>query len=350
MNIEQTLADELAVVARTVDAPPAPAVADLVRRAESVRVRTRVRVAGTILAAAAAVLAVILTGVQVGRPNSSPSPAPQPTKTPTTFKVGDPLKTYVDPTTATLYLDGVAERGHWTSATTTGDLTTATVGSDQSTVAVFLGTSRVGTLRHVAQGGVKVSPDSRRIAWVEQDQAEIVAAEVSPAGVHELGRRHVEALLHDMDSETRETLLAVDDDGTVTYGGVVAGHSWTPGSEPRDADISAYLYSPAGFPGQVDDIRLNHEGTWGAWMTGENDPGTDGSLTFRAVTVQHRDQPGTRATLTMPKGLAALSNLYWESETDVILTIGEDGEQPSEYVRCDVVRKSCELAPGWGDH
>jgi hypothetical protein len=350
MNVEQTLTDELRVVADTVTAPPPPAVTALVQQAAGARTRSRVRWAATTFLAAAAVVAAVVVGNQWGRTDSTPQPVgPTPTATPTpeTFPTGNPLATFVDER-GTLYVAGVAEAGSWSGATTEGDLTLGFSGAPAAVeVTVFIGTEPVGTIdRTDDSDNVKVSPDRRTIAWVrpEGTVGSIVVARVSPNGIRELGRLTVATLLLGNDDERKERLMAVADDGTVTYGGVLGGHAWTPGSAPRSADISSYEYGPRGFPCHGQEVVLNPSGTWGAWLAAP--AGTsNGFAQFTAVGFQQTDRPETRTRIAMPRTDADLRGLYWESDTDVVLTVFDPTTTYVHYVRCNVVDRACEYAP-----
>jgi len=361
VNIEQTLTDELRVVATAVQPPPPPDVAALVSRAARTRGRTRVRWATTTVLAAAAVIAAIVLGNQIGRPDAAPSPAkPTPTRTADPLPVGSPLRTFVEPTTGRLYIDGSTEPGTWSDASTVDNLTLAfgrtTTASGGAEVGVFRDGQRVGTLRHVSDDLVETSPGTRAIAWVEHHDTTgvIVVAEVSKDGVHELGRLSVPTLVRDADDESHENLISVADDGTVTYGGVIGGHSWRPGSTPRVADITSYEYGPEGFPSHAEDVRPNPSGSWGAWLTDERDPGTGGGFaSWGAVAFQQPGHPETKHKIAMPASHSDVRGLYWESDTDFILTIS-GGDTSTDavkaYVRCSVADATCEVAPGPGDH
>ncbi|MGY2877042.1 hypothetical protein ACVW00_004232 [Marmoricola sp. URHA0025 HA25] len=361
MNIEETLTDELATVARSVEPPPPPAVATLVQEAGRTRRRTGVRWATTTFLTAAAVLAAVFAGTELGGPDAAPQPTrPTPTKKAETFSVGTPLRTYVDPANGDLYIDGTRQPGSWDDATTLGDLTLGfgrtRTASGSNTVGVFRGGRRVGTLHDLADYDIKTSPDTGTIAWVEDHDKTgvIVVDRVSADGVRELGRLTVRTLLINADDESHENLISVADDGTVTYGGVLGGHAWRPGGSPHDADISSYLYGPQGFPSHADYVQPNPASTWGAWLTDQADPGDGGGeVSWSAVAFQQPGRPETKVRIAMPAPYADVRGLYWESDTDFILaTFNGDTTVHVEkgYVRCDVVTRSCEVAPGWGDH
>ena len=356
MNVEQTLTDELEMVARSVDTPPPPAVAALVQEARSARGRSRVRWAATTFAAAA-VIAAVVAGTQLGQPDAAPQPT-RPTESADALPVGKPLRTYVDPTTDALYIDGEAVRGNgWDSAETFGDLTLGYLGAqDSGYVGIFLGAQRVGTLHPDEANGVLVAPGGRTIAWVElkDGSGAVVVARVGTDGLRELGRLPVAALTFDVDNESRQHLIAVDDAGTVTYGSAVGGHAWRPGNEPTDVDISAAQGGPAGFPGRADDVHLNRAGTWGAWLTSPRDPGAGGGeASWSAITFQQPNRPDTKASITMPDRLNDVRDFSWESDTDIVLTIYTGNlfvHEVLEHVRCNVIDRACEVAPGLGDH
>ena len=357
MNLEQTLIDELESTARALDVPPPPAAADLVRHAEQARTRGRARWTVTTVLAAAAVVAAVLAGLQIGRPDAGPRPT-RPTPTKVGFPVGAPLHTYVDPTTNALYIGGVVEQGNdWMDATTYGDLTLGYLGQPVAgDVVVFLHADKLATIHPTGVTGVKVSPDAHTIAWEETKgrSGTIVVAQVSASGLHELGRLSVPALARVADDESRELLIEVADDGTVTYGGTVDAHTWKPGGSPKPADPSSYLYRPAGFPARADDIDVNRSGSWGAWLTDEWDPGTGGGeARYRSVTFQQPGKPDTRARIQLPAGDDDARSLYWESDTDLVIgtyTGNQFVHVLHEYVRCNVLTRACEVAPGPGTH
>ncbi|MBW8750292.1 MAG: hypothetical protein JF565_02570 [Propionibacteriales bacterium] len=357
MNIEQTLTDELRVVAAAVQPPPPPDVAALVRQAARTRGRTRLRWTTTTVLAAAAVIAAIVLGNQIGRPDAAPSPTkPTPTRTADRLPVGSPLRTYVELTTGKLYIDGTPESGFWNDASTVDGLTLAfgrtTNASGDADVGVFRGGQRVGTLPHVSDHVVETSPGTRAVAWVENHDTTgvIVVAQVSKDGVHELGRLSVPELVLGGDNESDENLISVADDGTVTYGGILSGHSWRPGSAPKVADISSYEYGPQGYPPRAEDVRPNHSGTWGAWLTDERDPGTGGGYaSWGAVAFQQPGHPETKVKVTLPANDNDIRDLYWESDTDLILrtSYGDaSADAVKDYVRCSVTDGRCEVAPG----
>lgn len=361
-NIGPALTQELALVAGSVQAPPAPAVADLVHRAEHGvrRNRRRKATAGSLLVAAA-VAGAVLAGSRIGDPDAAPPPAPQPTETPGVFGVEAPIRTWVD-RYGRLHLAGATfDDAIYANAQTTDDLTTAATGEyDGGDTAVFLGTTRVGTLPKVYESDLPVSPDARTIAYTEfgnatRTKVSIVVVRVSPDGITELGRLPVGSFWAGSGSETRQRLFRVTDDGTVTYGGNTGrdGYTWTPGSEPRPADTGAFTGTPEGFPSvnlgnALGQITLNRQGTWGAWPT-DVAPGSDpDSPTFTGLTVQRPGEVASRWSFDFADDYAYVNLVFWETETTVILYA--DRRPPGQtsdgdYVRCDVVKHRCEDAP-----
>lgn len=317
---------------------------------------TRSRI--TLAALACLAVAVVLTIVST---HDGPSPTGRPSLrrhvSASTLPTGEPLATYVDPDRLVLYVHGVAVPGHWGGASSTGELTVA-VANSLHTVGLFVRGERVGTLRHVADGEVHASPDGRTISWIEarSGSAHLVAATVGSTGVRELGRLALDPAVLADDSEGAERVMAVDDDHTVTYGGITSGHTWVPRDAPRDADVSTYETRPTGFPNSVDPADLNPAGTWGAWPTdaaGRSPVDTEDP--WIAVTVQQPRRPDTRHTFVMPDG-AGVQWTYWESDTELVVAISSTRPaagtevDAGRYVRCDVVSDACEDAPVPGAH
>lgn len=303
-------------------------------------------------------ITLLVTGCQKD-PVAAPEPAHRSapaTPTAAQLAIGEPLATYVDPDRLVLYIHGDAKPGTWGGASSVADLTLA-FANDLGTVGVFLRGARIGTLRHVVEGVVAVSPSGRTLAWTEHTggAAHLVAAVVTGGRVQELGRLAVDPAVLANDSEGSERVMAVDDEHTVTYGGITSGHTWVPGGVPTDADVSAYLTRATGFPNSVDPPDLNPTGTWGAWPT--DDAGrspVDGDEIWTTVTVQRPRRPGTRFTFVMPHA-DGVQWLYWETETDVIVAVSSEPPVPGsaveagDYVRCNVVDHDCEYAPTSAD-
>jgi hypothetical protein len=315
------------------------------------RTRTTATRAAVGLGLVAADVVAVVIGTQNSRPGASLRSS-HPTATADRFKVGPPLATYVDPDRLVLFIHGISEPGTWGGATSVGDLTLA-FANDLDNVGVFLRGARVGTLRHVVDGVVEASQSGRTLAWTEHTggSAHVVVAAVRGATVRELGRLAVDPGVLDNDSEGSERVMAVNDDHTVTYGGITSGHSWTPGGAPRDADVSRYLTRPTGFPNSVDPPDLNPAGTWGVWPT--NDEGrspADIDGVWTTVTVQQPRRPDTRFTFTMPPG-DNVQWAFWESDTDVVVAVSSrlpvagSADEAEGYVRCNVRTHGCEYAP-----
>lgn len=319
---------------------------------------TRTRTRLTLVALACLAVAVVLTVVSS---HAGPSPTGHPSlrrdvSASTTLPTGAPLATYVDPDRLVLFIHGVAVPGTWGGASTTGDLTVA-VGNSLRRVGLFVRGERIGTLRNVVDGEVVASPDGRTVAWFERREgsAHLVAAAVTSSGLHELGRLALAPGVLVRDDEGRERIMAVDDEHVVTYGGILAGHSWAPGHRPRDTEVSAYEDRPAGFPDSVDPPDLNAAGTWGAWPT--NDQGrspVDTETPWTAVTVQQPHRRDSRQTFAMPDG-AGVQWLFWETDADVVVAVSGTEPAPGSevtadgYVRCNVLDHDCEYAPVPGD-
>jgi hypothetical protein len=299
-------------------------------------------------------ITILVTGCQKD-PVAAPEPAQRSapaTPTADQLAIGEPLATYVDPDRLVLYIHGNAKPGTWGGASSVGDLTLA-FANDLATVGIFLRGARIGTLRHVVDGVVEASPSGRTLAWVEHTggAAHLVAAAVTGGRVHELGRLAVDPAVLANDSEGSERVMAVDDEHTVTYGGITSGHTWVPGGDPKDADVSAYLTRATGFPNSVDPPDLNPDGSWGAWPTNSDGRSpVDSEGVWSAVTVQRPRQAATRFTFVMPHA-DGVQWLYWETGTDLIVSVSGKPPVPGsaveaeDYVRCNVVDHECEYAP-----
>ena len=320
----------------------------------SPRTRTAVIGAAVVVILAVAVVAIV-HGTRGGAPAAAPHPShPTASRTADGLKVGAPLAAYVDPDSGVLSIDGVAQRGTWGGASSTNGLTLG-VSSDPtgSTVGIFVRGARAGTMRHVVDGVVLASPDTRTISWMEHvgGSVHLVAASVTRSGIRELGRIPLDPSVLEHDNEGAERVMKVDDDRTVTYGGILGGRSWKPGHAPRRADVSVLLTRAHGFPNTYEPPDVNPSGTWGVWRstpTGRS-PHND-ETPLRAVTVQQPNRPGTRITFPMPPN-DEVQWAYWETDADVIVAVSSTppvaGEaiEASGYVRCNVVSHACEYAP-----
>jgi hypothetical protein len=355
MNVEQTLTAELETVAHSVDAPPPPVAATLVRAAEQTRTRTRLRGAAVTLAAAAAVVGAVVAGGQLGGPDSAPSPThPTPTHADGQLPTGPPPRLpYV--LQQRLYIDGKAQPGLWSWAATAGRTAIAVPDETGGQVALFHDGVEVARLpRTVDTQSLRLSPLGTKVAWTEHDNdsAHLVVRDMETA--RELGRLAVDRATFVQDGDENEgweNLQGVADDGTVTYGGVLVVHTWKPGTAPVDHDPTSYLQRPQGYPNRANLVIESPDGAWGMWQTdrnGRSNPpvGEDGGLLFDGVTVQRPGEPGSRFTFAMPKGTTDVRNVLWESTTDLlVLVVGDvlDG-LPQEFVRCNVVDRTCEHA------
>ncbi len=357
MNIEQTLIDELRVVADSAEAPVPPDVADLVRLAERTRTRSRLaRVGGTALVAAAVITAIVI-GSQVGRPNAAPPPTH-----PTGDATGGPLPTGAAPKIpyvldGTLYLDGQAQPGTWSSVVTVGRTSMAVNGPDgaeKNPVVLFHDGVEVARLTQDGTQDALLSPSGTKIAWIEHDgdTATLVVHDMETG--QDLGRRQVASTQSNGGEETEgsESIGTVADDGTVTYGSVVVTHTWKPGSAPVDSTPAVGSQTIPGFPDRAGYVWVQPDGTWGAWQTdrtGDPTPGEDGDGILDGVTVQHPGDPGSRFTIALPTGTDA-RRLEWETSTAVLVTVFEDRDGNRwHYLRCDVDDRRCEQVPTGAD-
>jgi hypothetical protein len=360
VNVEQTLTDELASVAGSIGVPPPPAAAALVQEAETARSRRRLRVAATTLLAAAAVVAAIVAGNEIGRPDAAPSPAPQPTADSTARPAR--LPTGAPPAIAfvkndRLYVDDRVQPGSWVSVLNRGATAVGYVddGNDLTqTIVLFRDGSEITRAVSAASQIVVLSPDGTKAAWVERDGSSWYLAAYDVANRRELGRLPVDAhVLGHVGRETEawETLRSVDDQGVVTWGGVVRGHVWTPGSAPRDTAPEAPRPTPsAAYPVRSDIVTVSPDGAWGAWTvdhTGEQPQGgSDIPDQYDVeVTAQRPGQPASAIHFRLPRNTNA-SGTDWESNGAFLVTVFEDPTGVSwHYVRCVIATRKCEVAP-----
>jgi hypothetical protein len=356
MNVEQTLTDELRVVADTVAAPPPPAVAALVHEADRARTRSRVRWAATTVLAAAAVVAAIVIGSQVGRPNASPSPLPQPTELPTSLPTGaPPAIAFVK--NDRLYVDDRVQPGSWVSVVNRGRTAIGYLDDANDltgTMVLFRDGSEVVRVPHASVQGTVVSPSGVKVAWVERDGSAWYLV-VYDLGIRdEQGRLPVDAhaVGHvGQETEAWESLTTVDDTGEVTWGGVLKRHLWTPGSAPKDTapEVPRGTGSTA-YPVDEGLVTVSPDGAWGAWTTdhtGEFEQGsTDIPDQYKVeVTVQKPGRPASAIHFQLPRNSNA-SGIDWETDTAFLVTVFEDPTGISwHYVRCLVATGKCEVAP-----
>jgi hypothetical protein len=353
MNVEQILTDELGVVAASVEAPPPPAAAELIEKAERARTRTLLTRLGGSALVAAAVVAAIVIGTQVGDPDATPSPAPQPSE----LSTGAPPRIpFVK--NDKLYVDGQVQRGSWLGVVT---VQAASVGylddaNDLTgSVALFHNGSEIARVPNVSVQGVVLSPDGSKAAWVERTGGGtwyVVSFDLE-AG-HELGRVAVDrnVLGHvGQESEAWESVSAVDNAGEVTWGGVVRQHLWKPGGVP---EVSAPDPNPGATSGEfpVDEgiVSLSPDGAWGAWTvdhTGDQLQGTSATPDQYDVEVmaQRPGQPASLIHFGLPRNTNA-SGISWETTGGFLVTVFDDPTGISwHYLRCTIATRECEVAP-----
>jgi hypothetical protein len=247
MNVEQTLTDELAIVAAAADAPPPPPVDALVHAAERTRIRTSAkRIAATGLVAAAVVGAIVI-GTHIGRPTTARpnGPADNPTSLPTGSA---PAVPYI--LGETLYVDGKAQPGTWIGVRTAGGntlaLQSAGAGSTNTKGVLFRSGAMVETLPTGAEA--MLSPHGTKLAWFEvsDSTADLVVRDLTTD--QEMGRLPLDPDTITGDSEATVHMTAIDEHGTAHWGGVLVSRSWKPGSAPVDVAEPAATPDLPGFP------------------------------------------------------------------------------------------------------
>jgi hypothetical protein len=351
VNLEENLTEELGTVARSLTTPPAPSVTDLVRRAERARARSRRTAVGVSGLVAAVVVGAVVLGTQLGDPRAT---GPGPTHRSGVLPTGaPPAIPYVDGTT--LYVGNVAQPGRYYGVDVAGSSAVAYPGAGvvaPHSVALF----RQGVkIRDIATDLAVLSPDGTRAAWVEvtKRSAHLVVYDVDAEKV--VGRLKVRRSLYADDvaeTEARERVGSVTDNGTVTYGGVVVTHTWKPGWDPVDEVPQDVPTTTPGFPDDARDVVVNPYGTWGAWATGtdgrsgpydDEDPALADAITF-----ERPDRPATLVTVPIsPHQL--VDSITWETENAALVAIQGRADGPVTYVRCDVSRRTCQVAPVPGD-
>jgi hypothetical protein len=343
MNVEQTLKSELTVVAAAVTAPPPPPVDALVRTAERSRTRTSARRLAATGLVAAAVVGAIVIGNQIGRPTTAP---PTPSGTPTSLPTGGaPQVPYI--LGETLYVDGKAQPGAWIGVRTAGGNTLAlrsgdSPGSTATTAVLFRSGAQLETLSSAQEA--MLSPLGSKLAWIETSarDAHLVVRDLRDD--RELGRLPLDLDAVTGDSEATVHLTAVDDDGTVHWGGVLVDRAWKPGAAPVDVARPAATPRLKGFPRVALGVELSGDATWGAWLTDHAGRSEPRSGIFDGVTLQRPDEPASRFTLALPEG-TDVRGLSWESTTDLLLTVFDDQQGTSEHlVRCSASDRTCEVA------
>jgi hypothetical protein len=346
MSVETTVTDELQIVASAVDSPPPPSVEALVRRAGRERTRTRATRAAGILVVAAAVVGTVVIGSQFGRPTT----APQPVKPSPSLPVGSPPQVpYVIGDTLYMYDEPVA--GKWWGVETVNGATVALRAVPPVGKPVLFRNDLATHLLDHAIGEASLSATGTMLAWLEKSRtsAHLVVHDLSSG--RELGRLALDPSVVYSDTEAQENILRVDDDGTVTYGGLLAFHTWRPGGVPTTFTPSVADTVPKGYPSTAIDVRLNPDGNWGAWLTdrdGRTPPAdrTDWTGVLDGVTFQGPFRPDSLFTLALPVGTDARS-LVWESATDVLVMFFDGpGEAGARFIRCDILEDPyCEYAP-----
>lgn len=348
MNLEQTLTDELASVAGSLDVPPPPATAAVVQQAAQRRQRSRLRWTATTLLAAAAVVAAVVVGSQVGGPDAGPQPThPTPTGLPTG---APPRVAYVSG--SRLYLDGRVVPGSWGGVDVVGGTTLGYLDGAHGGVGtrvLFRNGREIGRITHVSVAQPSIlSPDGTKLAWVEREGGRFFLAVLDVPTWRELGRLQVDRsrLGHlGTEDEGWETVTSVTDDGTVAYGGVVAAHTWRPGSAPVDVAPRPSVES-TDFPHSTGGVVVSPDGAWGAWITDRHGKATtDYGQVSDGVTLAHPGQPASQFTLGLPAGTDG-HLLTWESSTDLLVTAYDDPRGDRwHFLRCNVLTRRCEVAP-----
>jgi hypothetical protein len=349
MNVEVILTEELRAVAGSVQPPPAP-IAELVRRAEQSRTRTRAGRVAAIGLVAAAVVGAVVIGSQIGRPTASPPPT-HPSQTPTggPLPVGDaPRIAYV--VRDTLYVNGTTQTGSFAGVQNAGGSAVAyrLDGGADGTPIVFRAGRRDVVLSG-AVGGTRLSPDGTMVAWFEvSDGADQLVLRDLTTG-HDLGRVAVDATAVNVDDQGNLNVVSITADGTVVYTADAAAYfSWRPGGTPVGVPAPDPEAAPGGFSPDASFVTLNRDETWGVWATdrlGHAPESPDFTGVTDGATFEKRGDPESRFTVTFPDGGGAYG-LQWESETYALLDYLVDGEGSNDrYLRCSVVTQRCEYAP-----
>jgi hypothetical protein len=186
-----------------------------------------------------------------------------------------------------------------------------------------------------------------KLAWfdVSGSSAELVVRDLTTD--QEMGRLPLDRKTIAGDSEDTVHLAAVDDDGTVHWGGVLVNRSWRPGSSPVDVAEPVSTPDVPGFPRSAVGVEQSPDDSWGAWLT-DRDGRSETSAEFTAfdgVTLQAPGDPASRFTIALPRG-TDLRWLAWESADDLLLTAFDDVEGTTQhFLRCHVTERQCEIAP-----
>lgn len=334
MNVEETLVDELLVVASATDVPPPPAVPDLVRTADHDRRRSLTfRIGGTALVAAAVVGAVVL-GTRIGGPDAAPSPAKP---SPSYYAPGVPYL-YKQ----RLYVDHEEQPGSWFEVHSAGRFTVA-LGIDESAVILRDG-DPVETVEPRVYV-VRLSRDGTKAAWIsatEPDAGLLVVRDLVRS--RDLGRLPL-VLKHEKDGGLGYSLL-VKNDGEAFYDINDVHWKWTPGGTPTHTEQQPNDWSSYGTSSDFDvdtSVRLSPDHLWGAWLTDRHGQvvhaSGDADPVQGAVTVQKPNDPGSRFTIALPDG-ADGGFVSWDSPTTVLVQV-PDAPGGEDVLACDITTRKC---------
>lgn len=328
MNLEQTLTDELRSIAATTQAPPPPALGDLVRGATRARRRAVASRLGAVGLVAAAVVAAIVLGSQIGRPNATPSPAKP---TPSYYAPGVP---YVY--AGKLYVGHEATSGNWYAAQSGGHFTVAQ--ATDTSAAILRDGVRVEKIPGPVYA-IGLSADGTKAAWIQGTDTEggVLVVRDLP-GSRDLGRL---PLRLPPTARVVNLPLAIADDGTAYYQ-VAGSWKWNPAAGTPvhvGHESVASPENPApGFAGIGAFVRLSPDHLWGAWVTdrrGHEIRDLDVGKAV-AVTVQRPNDPGSRFSIPLPPGVQLDATVaYWQSPTVVTMPVSPG------HVQCDIVARRC---------
>jgi hypothetical protein len=327
MNVEQTLTDELRVVA-DLQAPPPPSVAEVSRMADHERGRarrTRLAVAGLV---AAAVVAAVVVGTQVGHPSSAPQPM-EPS--PSYYADGVP---YYDH--GGLYIDHQRQPGEWFSVESAGEYSVA-VAADQTAEILHDGKQVMQIDGFVHQAAL--SFDGTKAAWIAadgQDKGVLVVRDLVAS--RDLGR--LPLVLKPKGDQGIGLSLGIRNDGTAYYQVNDQQWRWQPGAgapvRARQMPNTVQTH-PAGFDGVAAPVRLSPDHLWGAWVTDPDGPelaDTEGKAL--GVTVQKPGDPGSRFTMPRPTGLDLPPIVFWDTPTELTFA-------GPENLRCNIADRGCRV-------
>lgn len=350
MNLEQIITDELHEIGAAVRPPPPPNPALLVREADRVRVRTVVRSGLSVVLAAAVVLGIIAFAGHLGNPDAGPIPNPEPTVLPTG---APPAIPYIR--NETLYVQGVAQPGSWAGVQTheASSLAYLNDAQDESgTIVLFRDGTEVGRFPNVSSSAL--SPLGRKAAFAQRQGKDWFLVVYDLETRHEVGRRPAdpEKLGRGVvESEAWESISAVDDDGRVSWGGVVEVHTWKPGSAPVSSAPPADPGAQSGnFPVDDSEVSLSPDGAWGAWLTAgsghqEQSTGDPSQEYLHHLYAQEAGKPSSRFEFRLPPGLN-IGGADWETSGSFLTQVFDDPTGDSwHYIRCTLATRACEVAP-----